>query len=300
MRLKGTMRGAHSRQWEDRELRLVLDAIPVMAWTVRPNGVVDFVNQHWLRCMGLTFAEEIAEPRRPMHPEDVQRVMETWVACMAAGHPFEDDMRLQQADGQYRWFRVITVPLRDEKHNIVKWYGSCIDIEDRKRAEEALHKSHEQLRTLAAQVQRAVEELRIRVAREVHDELDEPLTAIRTNLDSLTHEQPVDKGQQFAGLVKTVDEMIQAVGRISTELRSPIPDALRLVPSVESAGLTDRESEVLRLMSSGLRNKEIGSRLGITEQTAQWHVKNILLKLKVHDRTEAVTVAVRRGIINLY
>jgi DNA-binding NarL/FixJ family response regulator len=234
-----------------------------------------------------------------MHPEDLQRVMEKWVVCMAAGDSLEDEMRLQQADGQYRWFRVITVPLRDKKNNIVKWYGSCIDIEDRKRAEEALHKSREQLRTLAARVQSVFEAERTKVACEIHDELDGALTAIKTDLGSLSRELPPDKEQQFAHLLKTVDEMIQAVIRISTELRLPMLDAVDLVPAVESAGLTARESDVLRLMRNGLRNKEIGSRLGITEQTAQWHVKNILLKLKVHDRTEAVIVAIRRGIIHL-
>ena len=61
--------------------------------------------------------------------------MEKWLADMTAGEPSEDEMRLQGADGEYRWFLVRTVPLRDEKGNVVKWYGVSIDIEDRKRAE---------------------------------------------------------------------------------------------------------------------------------------------------------------------
>ena len=61
--------------------------------------------------------------------------MEKWLADMAAGEPSEDEMRLRRADGEYRWFLVRAVPLRDEQGNLVKWYGVTIDIEDRKRAE---------------------------------------------------------------------------------------------------------------------------------------------------------------------
>ena len=119
---------------EDR-IRLIIDTIPTMAWSIRPDGVVDFINQRSLDYMGLTLEEQIEEPTRSVHPEDLPRVMEKWLADMAAGDPSEDEMRLQRADGEYRWFLVRTAPLRDERGNIVKWYGVSIDIEDRKRAE---------------------------------------------------------------------------------------------------------------------------------------------------------------------
>ena len=128
-------RAEQTPRHSDEVLRLVIDTIPTMAWTVRPDGAVDFVNQRWLDYTGLSFEEEIEEPTRAVHPEDLQRVMEKWLAHMAAGESFEDEMRLRQADGEYRWFLIRTVPLRDEQKNIVKWYGTSIDIEDRKRAE---------------------------------------------------------------------------------------------------------------------------------------------------------------------
>ena len=119
---------------EDR-VRLIINTIPTMAWTVRPDGVVDFLNQRWLDYTGLSLEEEIEDPTRVVHPDDLPRVMKKWLADMAAGEPFEDEMRLRRADGEYRWFLVRTAPLRDEQGNIVKWYGVSIDIEDRKRAE---------------------------------------------------------------------------------------------------------------------------------------------------------------------
>jgi PAS domain S-box-containing protein len=119
---------------EDR-VRLVINTIPTMAWTVRPDGVVDFINQRWLDYTGLSFEKEIEDPTRAVHHEDLPRIMEKWLADMAAGEPFEDELRLRRADGEYRWFLVRSAPLRDEQGNLVKWYGVCIDIEDRKRAE---------------------------------------------------------------------------------------------------------------------------------------------------------------------
>jgi PAS domain S-box-containing protein len=129
-----------SRQNEDR-LRLVIDTIPTMVWSVLPDGAVDFVNQRWLEYTGLSLEEALKDATRTMHPEDLSRAMEKWVVVKGAGEPYEDEMRLRRADGEYRWFLVRTVPLRDERGNIVKWYGTSTDIEDRKRIEIALQKN---------------------------------------------------------------------------------------------------------------------------------------------------------------
>ncbi len=122
------------RRSEDR-IRLIIDTIPTMAWSLRPDGVVDFANQRWLDYAG---EGGIEDPNRIVHPEDLPGVMEKWLANMAAGEPSEDEMRLRRADGVYRWFLVRTAPLRDEQGNLVKWYGVSTDIEDRKQAEEQL------------------------------------------------------------------------------------------------------------------------------------------------------------------
>src|SRR6266480_6356471 len=119
---------------EDR-IRLVIDTIPTMAWSLRPDGVLDFINQRWLDYAGLSFEEAIEDPMRIVHPDDHSRVMEKWLKEMAAGESYEDEIRLRRADGEYRWFLIRTVPLLDEQGNIVKWYGTSTDIEDRKRAE---------------------------------------------------------------------------------------------------------------------------------------------------------------------
>jgi two-component system NarL family response regulator len=98
-------------------------------------------------------------------------------------------------------------------------------------------------------------------------------------------------------LSKDLVRVIRAV--FAGERTLPAPVAQRLADRMLQPALTARELEVLRLIAQGLRNKEIAGRLGISEETAQSHVRNILSKFGLHDRTEAVAVAVRRGIVHL-
>jgi two-component system NarL family response regulator len=95
-------------------------------------------------------------------------------------------------------------------------------------------------------------------------------------------------------------DLVRVIREVATGER-PIPPevAQRLADRMLKPGLTARETQVLHLMARGLRNKEIGADLNISEETAQGHVKNILAKFGVHDRTEAVTIAIKRGIVHL-
>jgi PAS domain S-box-containing protein len=122
-----------------RQLRLVIATIPTMAWSLLPEGVVDFVNRPWLEYTGLSQQEALAGSNRIVHQEDLPGVMEKWLEDMAIGRPTEDEMRLRRADGIFRWFLVRTAPLRDEKGKIVKWYGAVVDIEEKKRALQVVH-----------------------------------------------------------------------------------------------------------------------------------------------------------------
>ena len=137
------------RQSDDR-IRLIIDAIPVMAWSIQADGIVGFLNQRWTDYTGLSLEQYVEEPTRPIHPEDVPRVIERWRAQMAAGEGYDDEMRLRRRDGEYRWFLVRTEPLRDEQGNIVTWYGVSTDIDDRKRAEQAVKASQQLLHTVLA------------------------------------------------------------------------------------------------------------------------------------------------------
>jgi PAS domain S-box-containing protein len=129
----------------ERELRLVIDTIPVMAWTLRPDGVIDFLNRRWVEYSGISLEQFVADPSGPIHPEDAPRVFENWRSRMAIEKGYDDEMRLRGADGTYRCFLVRTAPLRDEHGKIVKWFGVSTDIEDRKRAEQSLFETKARL-----------------------------------------------------------------------------------------------------------------------------------------------------------
>jgi DNA-binding NarL/FixJ family response regulator len=96
------------------------------------------------------------------------------------------------------------------------------------------------------------------------------------------------------------EKMMGVIREVAGGGRPILPEvAQRLAGRMFKAALTQRETEVLQLLARGLRNKEIAAELRISEETVQGHVKNILAKLSVHDRTEAVAVAIRRGIVHL-
>jgi PAS domain S-box-containing protein len=129
-------------QKSEERLRLTLDTIPSTVLSCLPDGSIDFINQRAVEYHGLTLEDLRRDGLEAVyHPEDRARNMDRRRAALAAGTPFEYEARLRRADGVYRWRLIHTVPLRDAVGNIVKWYGTSIDIEDRKRAEEALANS---------------------------------------------------------------------------------------------------------------------------------------------------------------
>jgi len=138
---------ALSEKNED-HLRLVIDTIPTMVWSLLPDGTVDFVNRRWLEYTGLSRQEALEHPDSIVHPEDLSRIAEKWRAEMAAEEHSEDELRLRSADGEYRWFLVRIASLRNEQGNIVRWYGTNTDIEDRKRTADALRDSEQRFRRL--------------------------------------------------------------------------------------------------------------------------------------------------------
>jgi PAS domain S-box-containing protein len=133
---------------EDR-LRLVIDTIPTLVWRAGPDGVPDFLNQPALDYTGLSFDQIETGWPRAFHPDDKKGMLVKWSEIRASGRPGELVARLRRFDDEYRWFLFRAVPLRDEQGNIAKWYGSSTDIEDRKRAEEALRESEQRFRDYA-------------------------------------------------------------------------------------------------------------------------------------------------------
>src|SRR6266480_7564999 len=197
------------RQSEDR-LRLVIDTIPTMVWSLLPDGALDFANQRWLEYTGLSLEEALADSMRTVHPEDAPRVMEKWRTDMAVGEQCEYELRLRRADGVYRWVLVRTVPLRDEQGNIVKWYGTAVDIEDRKRALQDIHALKDKLQIENLALKEEVDQA------SMFEEIIGSSGALNRVLAHVTRVAPTDSTVLIKGETGTGKELVaRAIHRLS-------------------------------------------------------------------------------------
>jgi PAS domain S-box-containing protein len=135
-------RAEQALQASERELRVIVNTVPALAWSARPDGSAEFFNQHYLAYVGLPLEQlQGSGWTAAVHPDDVGALIAAWQSMMAAGKAGEVEGRLRRFDGEYRWFLFRTNPMLDESGNILKWYGTNADIHDRKRAEEQLRRS---------------------------------------------------------------------------------------------------------------------------------------------------------------
>jgi len=131
----------------ERESRLIVDSIPGFIAAFTPGGEVEFVNRPTLEYFGKTL-EELKRwgTGGETHPDDLPRVVEVFTRSIVSGDPFDFEVRARRFDGVYRWFQSRGFPLRDTNGHIVRWYNLLIDIDERKRAEEALAASERHLK----------------------------------------------------------------------------------------------------------------------------------------------------------
>jgi PAS domain S-box-containing protein len=128
-------------------LRKIINTLPTTAWSTRPDGYCDFLSHRWLDYAG--FSAEQAEGwgwAAVIHPDDLTALSEYWQSCLDSGTPVDTEARMRRSDGEYRWFLFRANPLRNENGKIIRWYGTNIDIEDRKQAEHALAASERDLK----------------------------------------------------------------------------------------------------------------------------------------------------------
>src|SRR5467141_1902776 len=123
---------------DEREIRRITDAIPQTIAVLNPSGVPIYANQALLDYTGLTIDDVISSDFRAriFHPEDLERLHNEREAALLRGLPFEIEQRALRKDGRYRWFLIQFNPLRDEHGQIIRWYATGTDIDDRKRNEE--------------------------------------------------------------------------------------------------------------------------------------------------------------------
>jgi PAS domain S-box-containing protein len=133
----------------EQELRLLVDAIPALVWKAGPDGRFEYVNKRVLEYTGAPLSEIIDWGwMDKVHPDDVALKVGTWLESLESGNPHDAVCRIRGADGQYRWFEICGEPLRASDGTVLSWCGVLIDIDDRRKAEDAHRESEYKLRQI--------------------------------------------------------------------------------------------------------------------------------------------------------
>ena len=116
------------------QLRLMADAMPQIVWVTRPDGYHDYYNRRWYEYLGLDFERTKGDGwADPLHPDDRERARAAGRTALATGEDYEIEYRFRRHDGAYRWFLGRAAPVRDADGKVVRWYGTCTDIDEQKR-----------------------------------------------------------------------------------------------------------------------------------------------------------------------
>lgn len=188
----------------ERQYRLLAEVMPQLVWTSTPDGLVDWCNQRWCQETGLTVEETMGSGLfKAVHPDDRSKAREEWVIAIRSGAPYEFEFRLQNHSGGYRWYLSRCLPLKDTQERIIKWFGTCTDIDDQKRAEAA-----------AQEASRVKSEF----VSNVSHELRTPLNAIigySTLLRNGIYGEPVEEQKApLEGVLKNANELLHLINHL--------------------------------------------------------------------------------------
>ena len=207
---------------EDR-LRRVINTIPAHVWSSLPDGSVDFINQRLLESTGRPIETLLGSGWQTIvHPDDRARYVAQWKSALAAGEPLEIELRVWTAQRDYRWLLVRNVPLRDGRGEIVKWYGTGIDIEDRKRAEDALRKAQGDL--AHANRVTTMGELCASLAHEINQPISGAITNASTCLRRLDREPPDIEGARAGAslIIRDANRAAEIINRVRLFFRKGV------------------------------------------------------------------------------
>jgi PAS domain S-box-containing protein len=194
----------------ERRFRLMANTAPVMIWTSGPDKRCDYFNQPWLDFTGRPLAAELGSGwAEGVHPEDLAVCLDTYTKAFDARQPFEMQYRLRRHDGEYRWIFDAGVPRFGGDHSFAGYIGSCIDITDRKLAEEALS-------AVGRRLMEAQEEERSRIARELHDDINQRLALLANGLQE--SEQAISANHDLLQ-EKSLHELWQLTNEIATDIQ---------------------------------------------------------------------------------
>lgn len=200
----------------EKRFRLVADTAPALIWMAGPDKLCIYFNKPWLDFTGRSVESELGNGwTEGVHPEDLQRCMDTYIRNFDAREEFRMEYRLRRYDGDYRWVVDIGVPRFDQDRSFIGYIGIGIDITERKRAEDALTNINRRL--IEAQ-----ERERTRIGRDLHDDIGQRLALLAVELEQL-HQDPPNLPQvrfRIGELHKQTSEIATDIQSLSHELHS--------------------------------------------------------------------------------
>jgi len=198
-----------SRRESESRFMLAAKMAPVMIWMSGTDKLCTYCSEPWLEFTGRSLEAEMGNGwTEGIHPDDLKESMATYVDSFDRRVPFQMQYRFRRHDGEYRWVFDTGVPRLDGEGSFVGYIGSCIDITDRMRAEEAL-------KSLSGRLIKAQEEERSRIAREIHDDYQQRLALLSIDLGNLAQNLRADSGAGFR-----LHELSNRVGKLGSDLHS--------------------------------------------------------------------------------
>ena len=165
--------------------RAIADSMPQMVWSTRPDGFHDYYNARWYEFTGVPTGSTDGEGWNGMfHPDDQERAFRVWQDSLETGQPYEIEYRLRRHDGVYRWTLGRARPIRNEAGDITRWFGTCTDIDDLKRSDQAKELLSQELSHRIKNIFAVVSALIALSARQ-HPEAKAFAAAVRTRINAL-------------------------------------------------------------------------------------------------------------------
>lgn len=235
----------------ERESRLIVDSIPGIVAVLSARGDVEFVNRQACEYFGKSLDElKHWESSGMTHPEDIPRVMASFTQAISSGTPFDFEFRARRFDGVFRWCRSRGLPLHDANGQIVRWYSLLLDIDERRRAEEAVDKARSELAHVARIA--TVNALTASIAHEIN----QPVTGIVTNAGTCLRLLDADP-PDLDGARHTATRMIRDANRTAEVIARLRALFSKQEFTLEPLNLSDVTREVIALTSIDLQRGRV-------------------------------------------
>ncbi|RYY96124.1 MAG: PAS domain S-box protein, partial [Chitinophagaceae bacterium] len=284
------------------EFRFVTDFMPQMVWAARADGYHEFFNKQWYDYTGLSYEALQGEDgwAQVVHPDDQERARKLWQHALATGDTYEVESRFRDKEGNFRWFLGRALPMRDESGAIVKWFGTCTDINDNKLMNDVLEQKvrerTEELQRTNAELEGSNAEL-LQFASVASHDLKEPLRKIHI-FSNILRDRYLEEASE--GAIDYITRIINSSARM-TKLINDLLAFSRLSVNhfFESVDLNEIISEVLSDLELSISEKgatvDVGElpRIDAVPGQLRQVLQNIIsnsLKFTVPGRPPLVTV----------